>query len=257
MTGFFDAHPQRDLALRQYRAKEPLFYRRASFTGAVFAADFDAVRARLPTALHRPLRLGPGRAVAAIHCLEYADSDIGPYNEVSLSAGIVYGHSPIPSPIHALRAALSLEYHAFVLDLPVTTDVALVGGIDVFGYPKYLADISFRERDGRRTCTLRDVESGALILEFETRLRAVSDRPRMLTLHSYPRRDGTTLHARLLMRLLRHSIRPGGAVALHMGPHPRADAFRALRLGRVLQSFHVPSAEGILFLPEPAHAGRA
>ena len=130
----------------------------------VFLADAGAARSRMPTPRHHVLEPFPGSAVVAVHCMEYRDTDIGPYGEISLSIASTYGDRPTWSALRLLDAVRTGRFSAWVEELPVTTETAMWGGIDVFGYPKYLADIAFEDRAGRRVCVLRDQETAETIL---------------------------------------------------------------------------------------------
>ena len=249
---FFSPYKQSDIPIRQYRGKSPMFYRDAAFMGAVFTAELGALRELLKDSGLSPVEVWPGRGLAAIFCLQYRDSDIGPYNEVSLSLPVRrrgFG------PLEALRALQSGSFHAWVAELPVTTEAALYGGVDYFNYPKYLAEISFREEGGRRSCALRDKATGELILEFSGEKIGTKASPgpagSLLEFNTYPRKDGRSLRARMLVNEL-----DGGAsylrerARLSLGGHPRAEPFRRLKLGRQLYHLSVPRCEAILFMPE-------
>ena len=251
---FFDAYAQEAVSVRGSPGKSPLFFRDLSMMGAVFLADFSKARAALPKRGYRPLKLPLGQALVAVHCLEYKDSDIGPYNEVSLSIALRRGWLPFLSLFQAARSLRSQVFHAYVKALPVTTEVAVHGGVDFFNYPKYQADISFRETAAHRVCTLRDLESRELILEFTgSRIAAWKCAPQddnLLTLYTYPEIAGRPRRVKLLVNQLERGSSFLRGAGLRLGPHPRAEAFKSLSLGRVAQYLYVPRAQGVLFPPE-------
>ena len=256
MSPFFAGIAQRELSLRGHPARAPLFYRDAALVGGVFTADLAAARAFMPTPCHHALSLG-GRALVAVHCLEYRQSDIGPYGEVSIAVAAVHGRAPLVPAARILTAILADHYHAHVVALPVTTEVALWGGLDVFGYPKYLATTEHQESAGERICRLLDRESGALILEargarLPTRCYPqLPGRLRRLELTTYPRLGGATLRARLVINLQEAAFAYGRAhLELALGAHPRAEVLRRLRLGRQLQHLYAPRCQAILHFPE-------
>lgn len=250
---FFAGHKQKDIRIRRYKGKSPLFYRDVSFMGAIFTADLDALIGLLPDRRFQPIQALPGIGLVAIHCVEYRDSDIGPYNEVALSIAIRRGRRllPVPTQLSALRSFLTQSFHAHIRQLPVTTDVALYGGLDYFNYPKYVADISFRETKLHRICTLRDKKSMDLILEFDGVKIRTSDSPRKMLFNTYPQKDGRTLHAKMAVNLLtRGEAFVGKCASFRLGRHPRAVPFRELKLGRPVHYLYAPAAEAILFMPE-------
>lgn len=256
---FFAGIPQEALQIRQYAAKAPMFFRDLGAMGGIFTADLSYSTSLVPTPLHHPLAIFPGRAVVAVHCLEYRHSDVGPYNEVSLSVAIAYGRKPILGAAKLAWAALTGSFHAYIVQLPVTTHVALVGGIDVFNFPKYLADISFEETDSHRICTVRDTETHELILKIAGAKIRTCDFPqedlrhlKTLTLNSYPCKDGSTLEARVTMNVKKgRMLYARRRMELTIGSHPQAEMWRKLDIGRQLSYVYAPSAEGILFRPNP------
>jgi hypothetical protein len=251
---FFDGYHQEPVSIRGAPGKSPMFFRDFHLMGAVFLADFSRARAALPKGRLRPLRMPLGRALVAVHCMEYKDSDIGPYNEISLSIAVKHGRLPLPSLFQAARALRSQTFHAYITALPVTTEVALHGGIDFFNYPKTLADISFRETAAHRICTLRDKASGDVLLEFEGRRLATwtcapkDENP--MTLYTYPEIGGRAQRAKLLVNRLESGTSYLRGAGLRLGAHPGAEPFRALGLGPVVEYQYAPRCQGVLFKPE-------
>ena len=254
MSGFFDGIRQEPLSIRGSPGKSPMFFRDFSLMGGVFLADLSGARAALPGAWYRPLRVLPRRALVAVHCMEYKDSDIGPYNEVSLSIALRRGWLPLLSLVQAARSVATRTYHAYVRSLPVTTETALHGGLDFFNYPKYLADITFHETAGHRVCTLRDRASRDLILEFEGRRLATRspapDDDDLMTLYTYPEMSGRPRRAKLVVDRREHGTAYLRGARLHLGGHARAAEFSALGIGQVVEYLYAPRCRGVLSLPE-------
>ena len=252
---FFDGYTREDVSIRGVPGKSPMFFRDLNMMGAVFTADLAKARTALPEGCYRPLALPLGRALVAVHCMEYKDTDIGPYNEVSLSIALHRSRLPFMSVVEAAASLRRQAYHAYVTALPVTTETALYGGIDFFNYPKYLADISFRETATHRVCTLRDKESLDLILEFEgrkiaTRTCAAKNENR-LTLYTYPQIGVRPYRAKFLINQIERGaacLRRGAS--LRFGSHPRAEEFKELGLGAQPQYLYAPRCQAVLFAPE-------
>ncbi len=247
---FFDAYRQAPVSIRGAPGKSPMFFRDFNMMGGVFAADRAAARAALPARGYRSLDLPLGRALVAVHCMEYKDSDIGPYNEVSLSIALRRGPLPFTSLLQAARALRTRTFHAYVKALPVTTEVALHGGVDFFNYPKFLADITFRETSSHRVCTVRDKQSRDLILEFEGRKLPARPCEERLTLHTYPEIKGRPARARLVVNQLERGASFMLGAGLRFGAHPAADVFKRLGIGRLAHYLYAPRCQGVLFAPE-------
>src|ERR1035437_5884139 len=166
MPKFFSGIEQEDIAIRQYAGKSPMFFRNFQLMAGVYTSDLAVCKSLVPNSKYHVLQILPGRALIGIHCMEYLDSDVGPYNEVSISVGIAPKQT-LFSPVNILKSAITQNFHAYILQLPVTTEVAYFGGVDYFNYPKFVAKIDFEERDGCRVCTLSESGTGKMILTFE------------------------------------------------------------------------------------------
>lgn len=267
---FFRGVAQEEIPIRQYRGWSPLFFTRASMMGAVFTAKLSAVQSLMPTNQHRPLRVGPRRALVAIHCFEYQESQIGPYSEVVLSIPVHCGAGPAAGPLRLARSALTGEFHSYVFQLPVDSEVALFGGLDYFNVPKYMTRIESERDNERRTCRVSDLETGDLIFEFSgprlvTKRHAQSHRTRQtrptrhdagelktLSMHTYPVIDGKVRKATGTINLVQEAAQfMPRDVELELGNHPRATQIRGLELGRAIQYAYVPDCQMILSLPGP------
>lgn len=259
-ASFFAGIDQTDLMIRGVKARSPLFYRDVGLTLAVVTADLAAARALLPSGLV-PLALPTGRALLGISCFEYRDTDIGPYNEVALGVAVRAEGARATGLGAVARSTLRQVYHAFICDLPVTTEIALHGGVDIFNYPKFLADIRFEGTPRARTCRVLDRETGALIYAFEadrfgTRphpsVETPGVAPDVVTFVSYPIIGGVPHRATLRVNQQEHGTRRlRGGFRTTLGTHPRSALLAALLPGRTLQVTHVPRAQAILYAPEP------
>ena len=272
---FFTDVVQRDILIRGVPAKSPTFYRDVRMLMGVFSADLAALRAELanhvaPFQLAAlaplvPLAVLPGRGLVAIHAFDYRDTDVGPYGELAVSIAVHPPGSRLPGPLAAARAVLTGAFHAVVIAMPVTTDLALWGGLDYFNFPKTLADLAFTESATATTCTLRDRSTGALELELVGRRLAAKplyhrtwgrfDRdaaPSVCTFTSYPRLEGRLTRARVRLHILAAGTRyRGDGLTLALGHTALGRRLERLGLGRLLMYWDVPRAEAILYAPEP------
>lgn len=126
----------------------------------MFAAPREPVKKLLPDGL-RAIRV-PGRnAAIAFLSVEYhriGDGAIEPYDEFAVVLPAAHGS---PAPVPSL-AALSRGPSGYIWYLPVTTEPAEALGVDVWGFPKTVADIT-HEDDGsrRRTTVIPSTASGS------------------------------------------------------------------------------------------------
>jgi hypothetical protein len=99
-----------------------------------------------------------GKAVVVLYCIEYRNTDIGPYNELGLTVVAQAPGDPIPAN--------------YVVNLPVTTAVANRVGQELWGYNKFVAAIDIKSDRNEFSTTVRDTDS-ATIAVLEGRLGAL------------------------------------------------------------------------------------
>ena len=131
----------------------PVRYHDGSLMGAFWLVEETKAAALLPDNLE-PLLL-PGRnAAAGLFMMDYRNSTLGPYGEVGIGIQAVrkgtgatligYLWDMVANVFH-VDEMLSLfgqeDSGLYVVTLPVTTQVSVAGGREVWGFPKYLAEM--------------------------------------------------------------------------------------------------------------------
>jgi hypothetical protein len=257
------ATDERTIRLSNGRAVEvPVGYE-ATVAGVVAVADYDALDRATPERL-RPVRIGPTEGVVTLVGINYGHiGDFDPYGEFAVIVP-VSRHSVAGAPLSAGTVG------GWVHWLPVTTEPARLLGVDGWGFPKSVADITFETATvdadgsdgGRRVRRCRVAVGGELVLTLSVDL----GRPARLwagrTLSvdtattSYTEQDGQLLATTVDLDGAT-VVRPlDSGVSLALGPHERADDLRALGVGsrllgrQVLGSFWCNSLSGAI------HRGR-
>lgn len=133
--------------LEGHHFKVPILYRDASSLTAIFPARAKVAARLLPHPALAPTPLAPAVATVALTFFEYRDTDIGPYNEMAVSIPCVFGQHPVPFWTVATQMRRR-TISAYVLQLPVTTEIARVGGVELYGYPKIVARVGYRSEGG-------------------------------------------------------------------------------------------------------------
>jgi hypothetical protein len=248
---FFDGVAQHELEIAAARGRLPVFYYDTSMMLALFPARYGALRELMPDPRFVPARLAPGVGAVAIGCLEHRDTDIGPYNEVGISIPISHPSFLLNLPGRALWAgARQGQIHSFVLHLPVTTEIARAGGVDLYNFPKFVAAIEFTESGGARCCRLAEDEDEILRFRGEriaTPKRAETQFFFHLWMDGQPQRAEFKVNEVELGR----SFRRGAAVLELAEHHPIARQLdRLLLFRRSLQYDNIPRLEAILYGPE-------
>lgn len=248
---FFDGVGQIEATLADQTVRLPIFYYEGTAIGAVFPARLAALRALMPDPRMRPARLAPGLGAVAITCFEYGDTDIGPYNELAISVILCEPPHVANLPGRAMiRGLRERQLHAWVAHLPVTTEIARAGGVELYNYPKFLGTIDYEQSSSRRTCRLAEGAEPILTLTGD-----LLDSPReegfQLFSHLWMDRQPQSSEFKIHARSMGVSFDPRRAELTLGGAHPIARELEALLVSRrPLQYQYIPSFEGILYGPE-------
>jgi len=246
---FFSGIPQVDFELGGHQFKLPLFYRDVSSVTAIFPAKAGALAEVLPHAGLSVTTIAPGVAAVAVSIFEYRDSDIGPYNEMAVSIPVTFEKRSLP--LGTLLAQMrSRTLSAYVWHLPVTTEVARLGGVEIYGYPKIVANIEFEATAGRFSAVLRDEHRRVVGLSGELPQREqVGARIRYIT---YAMKQGRLIEAQVLVQAqaLAETNRPSGIRLELDDTHPIGkDLARVLLVRRPIMVQWMPRFQSVLHAP--------
>jgi hypothetical protein len=206
----------------------PVRVRDAVSVSAVYVVPAAAVRRLLDPAPVHVLEVLPGRALCVLAAVEYRDNDLGRYNEFAVNFFVRHGGLR-PRPLLGLVSAFRRgSAAAYVHWLPVTTTFSRDAGRDIWGFPKTVEEIEFRDEHGWRLCTV--VSGGIHVLTFSVRRGGRRTLPEMPQA-ALAARDGVLMRTRSVMGGVGVGTRVGGA-RLILGQHPRADELRMLGLPR-------------------------
>lgn len=216
----------------------PIEYRDGSLLNIVAFVRQAAVRALLPTTRLHPVVVR-GKATMLLTIFEYRDTSVGPYNELSVAFLV----RPEGSGLGAAGA--------WVQDLPVTTEIALAAGKEIWGYPKWVQPISWEHRGD----TIRAGLPGELSVTARARRWPAIRVP--VPMSTYTVHEGrlvrTTLRLAGSLRFAR-----GGAVDVEVTGDGRvARTLRALGVDRRAPAFAMWCDDLRATLPEGRDAGRA
>lgn len=194
--------------------------------GAVFAAPRRAVSDLLPDGLS-PIRATPaGKAAVTFLSVAYHSVDVEglePYNEFAVILPATHESSPGLPYLSALTQATD----GYVWYMPVTTDPARAFGVEVWGFPKVVGDITHDDTGSTRETTV--TIDGDRFVTFEC-----ARPPSMETQDtgfSYTSTDDE------LIRVPHRIDADAGLwpfstdVSVTFGDHPKADDLRNLTLG--------------------------
>ncbi|MCE5274200.1 MAG: acetoacetate decarboxylase family protein [Deltaproteobacteria bacterium] len=234
----------KDLSLE---GKLPVFYYDNTAMTAIYTASTDMVRRLLPMPDMYPVEIVKGRALAAFTAFEYRATDIDPYNEFSISFPITFRRKNIPG-LTVLGMMARRYFTAYVWQLPVTTERARRGGVDMYGYPKFLADIVFSHEESKLVCTLS--AGGQNILTIKGKKLKTSPE-KVNRFKTFSVKDGVPLAANVYMNPLEFGKSMSRSAAqLTLGDHDIAAQLRGLGLSdKPLFFQYMPMMEAILYGP--------
>jgi hypothetical protein len=244
-TAFFDGVPVEEKELSTgARIGLPVRYYEWSGVMAHFPAPAAALRRLLPTSRLRPAELFPGTGIVTMAAMEYRRiADVEPYSEFGIMVPVLYDPRlrvpglPVFAPHRFKRFGL------YVHHLPVTTQAAYDFGVEIWGYPKFVAEISFEETERVRRCRLRaDGKQIATLEVVKSRTAA-----RALDLFSYTIKDGRLLHTRVEAQGQMASARFRGGAYCDLGDHPIAEELRGVGMGRsAVERLYAPHVQSLL-----------
>lgn len=129
--------------------RTPNFYYAMSKAQLTFLAPTKALRSRLPRGLD-PLQIAPGVGLFSVVFFRYDVCDIDFYTEATVGIAVRPAHHGKLGTVDVLSALANDSVHAYVLSLPVNTEIAQVRGHDGYGFPKWVTEIDV-DIDARRT----------------------------------------------------------------------------------------------------------
>lgn len=247
-NGFFHGITQSKLELLGEQVDVPILYREASQITVIYAAKVSEVRKMLPTPSLQPATLAPGVAALALTVFEYRDTTIGPYNELAVAIPITFRERVVPL-LTLARQMRQRTLHTWVQQLPVTTEIARVGGVELYGFPKIVAEIDWEVSNNRVSSELRHDGRRVLALTAPAPKKRSTARIRYV---AYSMKQGRVLGAEVLARAggFSETWAPSGVTLELDDQHPIANELdRALLSKRPVMSHWIPQLSSVLHAP--------
>ena len=234
---FFAGIKIEEIEISGVRVRFPIRYFDSSMIAATFPAPAARVQEVLPSDRLKPVQLMPGTAAVALAAMEYRHIDgLAPYNEFGIMVPVEY------QPADNVPGLPGL----YVVHLPVTTEEARWGGVEVYGYAKFMAEISFEDAGEVRRCRIR--AEGKEIITLEVKKLVTG--PQSSELYTYTVKEGQLLRTLVQQQGQVGTSDVSGGARYTLGDHPIADQLRALEMDEtsVLHQY-VPQMQSMLHLP--------
>jgi hypothetical protein len=143
LDAFLDGRPRTRAVTTTGEVELPVLYRDATAVLTYFRVAHHRATNLLAGTPLEPVRLGRDTAIAGIAAYDYRDSSVGAYREVGVALAVVPRSVGAPSLplLHLLRSSAHQDVGWHLLDLPVTSAIADVGGRELWGFPKFVTEI--------------------------------------------------------------------------------------------------------------------
>jgi hypothetical protein len=205
----------------------PVCVRDASSGAATYLVSAAAARRLLPGDVLEPLEPLPGRALLSIAAIDYRDNDLGDYNEISIAFFVRERSAPRGIPyLGTLLDFLRQRTATYIHHLPVNQSFTRDAGFQIWGFPKTVDEIEFRDREGLREC--RWSKDGSDVFRFVIPRGGSRDLPET-EMTTYTFIEGVPHETRFTSSAEGVGFRLGGA-SLTLGDHPIAAELRDLGL---------------------------
>lgn len=243
---FFEEVRQHSVNITGGSVRVPILYQDVFTIAASFVAPVLPLRNLLPTSKLEPLQVMPGKGLLTFMAFDYKETSIGPYREFAIAVPARYEPRYDVPLLPVLRMAASLSFEAFIWQLPLTSEVGLHAGIDIWGFPKFIAEIDFSESEKSISCSLSEKDEHILTLEVGL------SRPKVKSyfdFNTYTVKGDDLLFTQVrgISGNIGKSYLPGSA-RLSLGEHPLSRQIREVAPGTSLQTLYIP--QGQLLLPE-------
>jgi len=225
----------------------PVRYYDWSVIMAHFPVPTTTVRKLLPTNKLKPAQLMPGTAILSMVAMEYRRiADVAPYNEFGIMVPVLYEPTANIPGLPLLFPHWFKRFGLYIHHLPVTTQAAYDFGVEIWGYPKILAEISFEDVGRVRRCRLRAEGKDIVTLE----VKKLATRARPMNFYSYTVKDGQLLRTLLQSQGQVGIARFRGGASYTLGDHPIAEELRALGMGKTaVECLYAPQVQSMLHPP--------
>lgn len=196
------------------RLQMPLHIYDLSMYAAAFDASAEAAQHRVGSPDLRVVEHSPGRTEVQITALDYRDAGILlPYRELAIAV-------PVEHRGHDVRGFA-------VLHLPVTTEDARWGGVENFGFPKFVAHIEI-DQDDRGGAIARLEAEGVHVLTLRIDPLKTKRDQQLTHTHFTLRDDGQLIESDFHLEVELGSSSQRGGARLELGAHAIAAGLREL-----------------------------
>ena len=239
---FFEGTPIKTLDMEGEPFEFPILYYDFRMISSTFSAKTKKLKKLLPHSNFKPIEILPGTGMLIITAFEYLDTSIGPYNEVSVSIPVKFPPGFVFPGLSAISMLRKNRFPVYIHHLPVTTEIARMGGVHFYNYPKFLSEIIFEDQDQNLEVTLK--EGDELILKMNAPKLPLKQSAR-LEFHTYSIKENVVMHTFIDGWAPRYGVKMMGHKAkLELGDHRISREIAELNLSKASSTGQY--AEGVM-----------
>ncbi len=151
----------------------PILYFDVSVRQLNFWVEYQKALPKLEGTGLEPIRFSNGKTIVSMVFYNYRHTTVSSYEEL----GLAITAEP-QSPKNKTRRLMNIfgipvingVISAYVLELPVTTDIARAGGREIWGYPKFVTSLPFKFSETGFEFSALDPDSGQSIVSVKVDL---------------------------------------------------------------------------------------
>ena len=227
---FFNDTPRKTLDMAGESVEFPILYYDFRFMTAIFTTKTSGLQRLLPHPNFKAIDIWPGTGMLGITAFEYRDTSIGPYNEVAVSIPVRFPPGFTFPGFSAIPMMVKNVFHIYIRHLPVTTEIALKGGVHFWNYPKFMGEITFQDQNENLEIKLK--EGDRFILKMRAK-KLAAKRSRPFEFHTYSIKEETVMHAFVEGKATRLGSGMIGEIAeIELGEHPISNELAGLNLNK-------------------------
>ncbi len=239
MTDFFHGtRPGQPVEMGGQTFEMPILYFRDDAFVLFFTADYERVKAQMPSDNLHPVTLPRQKAMIGLAAFNYMDTSIGSYGEVGVVVPAVYASKPPPSTIPTLLESRYSGFGLVVSHLPATNTIARDGGRLGWGYTKFVADMNFGMTPEYMECRVSEEDQHILTTRVTRGGIFKRDKKPLIT---YSVKDGNLIKTTIPQKgSFRMSLNPTGSFLL-LGHHPVSESIRDMGISTrpILSRYYV------------------
>ncbi|MHA2303358.1 MAG: acetoacetate decarboxylase family protein [Candidatus Thorarchaeota archaeon] len=230
---FFTDIQFEDIVVSGRTFRSPFLYYDFSRITATFPAPIPKIQKTLPSEKLAPVEIRPNTTLVTFVAYEYRGMEgIQPYNEFGVIIPTTHKERNLPG--------------SYVTHLPVTTEEARWGGVEIYGFPKFIADISFEDREN--VCKSRVSLDGKDIISLE--VRKTETHLESSEVYTYTVLEGKIVRTYVQIQGFVSTGNDERGATVHLGDHTIANEIKAFGFDEVPISYsYSPRMQSLLHKP--------